>query len=174
MNSQNIIIDIPEELSQYIKEQELMNNDELENLNSNIEQIIKLLLSDNNINSKNIIVSIDTANLEEIRKLNKEYRGVDKSTDVLSFPIFSVQELEQLKQGKGLDLGVLNLGDIYLCLDKIKEQSIEYGTGFLRELLYMITHSMCHLLGYDHETQEDKAIMRNQEEKILNKMGVFK
>ena len=66
----------------------------------------------------------------------------------------------------------IELGDIILCLDVVEEQSIEYGTGFLREILYMITHGMCHLVGYDHIEPEDKKEMRTKEEKILKRIGV--
>ncbi|MNP21706.1 Endoribonuclease YbeY [compost metagenome] len=66
----------------------------------------------------------------------------------------------------------IDLGDIIVCLDVVKEQSIEYDTGVLRELLYMITHATCHLLGYDHEIESDKIAMRKVEESVLNKLGV--
>ncbi|MDD2376900.1 MAG: rRNA maturation RNase YbeY [Clostridia bacterium] len=133
-----------------------------------INKIIEIALEQDNITNKNIYVSIECISKNEIRQLNKEYRNVDKETDVLSFPIFTKEELKDIKFDQ------IELGDIVICIDVVKEQSIEYDTGMKRELLYMITHGICHLLGYDHEIVEDKIIMRAKEEKILNMIGASK
>lgn len=101
-----------------------------------IEEALKL----NNIIEKNIHLSISSASKEGIRKINKKYRDVDKETDVLSFPMFSKEELDKIKFNQ------LEIGDIIICLDVVKAQSLEYNTGEKRELLYMITHGICHLL----------------------------
>ena len=76
------------------------------------------------------------------------------------------------KSNKEKMLKEIELGDIILCLDVVKEQSIEYNTGILRETLYMITHGVCHLMGYDHMVEDEKKEMRALEEKILSKIGV--
>jgi probable rRNA maturation factor len=105
-----------------------------------INKIIELAVQQENITHKEIYVSIGSNTREEIRQLNKDYRNVDRETDVLSFPIFTKEELANTKFDQ------IELGDIVICLDVVKEQSIEYGTGMKRELLYMITHGICHLL----------------------------
>lgn len=140
-------------------------------LNNKVREIIQKLLEIEKLEKYNMSVSIGFATKKEIQKLNKEYRGIDSQTDVLSFPIFSKEEMDELKKEKTI-IPELNLGDVILCMEKIKEQSIEYRTGMKRELLYMITHSLCHLLGYDHIDEEDKKIMRKLEEKILSSIEV--
>lgn len=140
-----------------------------------VEKIVEIALEKNNILNKNISLSIQSASKEEIRKLNCEYRDTDRATDVLSFPIFEREEIDNIKSGNDcIKLKQIELGDIILCLDVIKQQSIEYGTGILREVLYMITHGVCHLLGYDHIIPEEKEEMRTLEEEILGNLGVFK
>lgn len=138
-------------------------DDKIEQYTEDIYNIAKIALEKIN---KNIYFSIRCMTKSEIKKTNKEYRNIDKYTDVLSFPIFSLNEIENIKMPE------IELGDIFLCLEVIEEQSREYSTGFKRELLYMITHGLCHLLGYDHESQEEKIVMREKEEYILNKIGV--
>ena len=81
--------------------------------------------------------------------------------------INNFSSLEESKKVKELELG-----DIIICIDVLQEHAIEYQTGILREMLYMITHGVCHLIGYDHEIEEEKKEMRTLEEKILNKIGV--
>jgi len=105
-----------------------------------INKIIEIALEQDNIKNSNIYVSIECVSKSEIREMNKQYRNVDKETDVLSFPIFTKDELMNVKFDE------IELGDIVICLDVVNEQSIEYDTGMKRELLYMITHGICHLL----------------------------
>lgn len=138
-------------------------NDKMEQY---IESIISLALKEEGLYRVNSHVSISDLSKSEIRKFNKEYRDVDKETDVLSFPIFTKDELESNK------LSNIDLGDILICIDVVKQQSVEYGTGMKREMLYMITHGICHLLGYDHIEENDRLIMRAKEERILSKVGV--
>lgn len=109
-------------------------------MNVYINKIVEVALEQDNIINKEIYVSIGCVSINEIKKLNEEYRDVDKETDVLSFPIFTKEELINTKFDQ------IELGDIVICLDVVKDQSIEYGTGMKRELLYMITHGICHLL----------------------------
>ena len=116
-------------------------------------------------NLPNVYVGVGVVTEGEIQKINSEFRNVDRPTDVLSFPIFSREELEKIKKEKTDE--EMSLGDIVLCMDVIEAHSVEYGTGFNREMLYMIVHGICHLLGYDHEIEEEKKQMRALEEKIL-------
>lgn len=113
----------------------------------------------------NVYIGIGVVTESEIKEINNEYRKVDRATDVLSFPIFTREELAEMKANK-YDTET-SIGDIVLCMDVIERQAIEYGTGFNREMLYMIVHGICHLLGYDHEIEEEKKEMRVLEEKIL-------
>lgn len=144
------------------------------NLNTKINEIITFLLKDQNINVEKVSVCISKETKDGIRKLNKEYRNIDKATDVLSFPIFEKEELESISNEKNLDKVIkeLELGDIILCMEVVEKQSVEYGTGLIRETLYMITHGMCHLLGYDHIVESDKVVMRALEKKVLLAVGV--
>ena len=119
-------------------------------------------------------ISLSFVSLDEIHTLNREYRGVDRPTDVLSFPMFgSIEELEEacaLQDGE--DGQEVPLGDVVICMDKIKEQAEEFGHSTERETVYLFTHSVLHLLGYDHETEEDKRVMRAREEEIMEELGI--
>lgn len=144
-----------------------------EKIKERIYNILKIALREEGLNVDEIFVCIQSVKEDEIRSINKEYRNVDRVTDVLSFPIFSRDELIKISKDENIKkIKQINLGDIIVCLDKVKEQSIEYNTGVEREMLYMITHGICHLLGHDHEEESDKAKMRSLEELILNEIGV--
>lgn len=144
-----------------------------EKIKERIYNILKIALREEGLNVDEIFVCIQSVKEDEIRSINKEYRNVDRVTDVLSFPIFSRDELIKISKDEDIKkIKQINLGDIIVCLDKVKEQSIEYNTGVEREMLYMITHGICHLLGHDHEEESDKVKMRSLEELILNEIGV--
>lgn len=163
----NISIDLDGELVKYIKEK--CGRD----ITHDIEIIINTALEEKNIKEQNVSISISAVGKDEIHQINKEYRNVDRPTDVLSFPIFSREEINEfssLEDSKKVK--ELELGDIIMCIDVLQEHAEEYGTGILREMLYMITHGVCHLLGYDHMIEEEKTEMRALEEKILEKIGV--
>ena len=168
----NLIIDLDESFGKFIKEEYSKDI----NIYEYVEKIIKELLKEQNINVENVLVSIQSASKDEIKSLNNQYRNVDSVTDVLSFPIFSTEELDEIIGEKDnlKKIKELNLGDIIICLDVVKVQALNYNTGNFRELLYMITHGMCHLLGFDHIEPEDKKVMREKEEKVLSKLGVGK
>lgn len=164
-------VDFDERISEYVKE----HTNENINIKDYIEKIVKLALELNNISFENVCISISSASKEEINKLNLEYRNIDRPTDVLSFPIFEREEIEEFKNiPEDKKLKEVELGDIVLCMDIIYSQSVEYGTGIIREVLYMITHGVCHLLGYDHIEADEKVEMRKLEEEILNHLGVSK
>ena len=122
-------------------------------------------------------ISLSFVSLDEIYELNKTYRGVDRPTDVLSFPMFeTIEELEDACAGAaeaGEDgAQLVPLGDVVICMDKIREQAAELGHTEEREMVYLFTHSVLHLLGYDHETEEDKRLMRAREEEIMEELGL--
>ena len=99
-----------------------------------------------------------------IHRLNKEYRGVDRPTDVISFA---------LEDGIKVDTGITRmLGDIYISIDKAKMQANEYGHSFLRELAFLSIHGLLHLLGYDHMKEEDEKVMFKLQEEILDGYGI--
>lgn len=113
---------------------------------------------------------------EEIRRLNKETRGIDKVTDVLSYPsLEDIQGKPLLKEEHPYEIDEeekLLLGSIVVCCQRAKEQAIEYGHSYERELHYLIVHGIMHCLGYDHITDEERAQMREKEEFILAKLGI--
>lgn len=101
-----------------------------------------------------------------IWKLNKEYREIDRPTDVITF---ALEDFEDIKYDN-----FRLLGDIYISLDKAKEQSIEYGHSFKREICFLAVHGFLHLLGYDHMKEEDEKVMFSKQELILNETGITK
>lgn len=113
---------------------------------------------------------------EEIRRLNREVRGVDRVTDVLSFPSLDGIKGEKLLADEHADEldeeERLFLGSIAICEKRAREQAEEYGHSFERELNYLTVHGVLHCLGYDHETEEEKREMREQEEAIMQRMGL--
>ena len=123
------------------------------------------------LDNVNIYINIIFTNPEEIRKLNKEYRKIDKETDVLSFPMFQKEEIDELIKDKENKVTYC-LGDVVVSIERVKEQAIEYGHGFERELAYMLVHGFYHLMGYDHMVDEDKKVMRAKEENILTKINI--
>ena len=135
-----------------------------------IEKVLKKCFEIENIEDKNFYMSIILTTPAEIRKLNKEYRNIDRETDVLSFPMYEKEELETVKKQK--QEWKDTLGDIVISIERVEEQAKEYGHSFEREFAYMIVHGFYHLMGYDHIKEEDKIIMREKEEKVLSKLGI--
>lgn len=114
-----------------------------------------------------LTLSVTFVDKDEIHRLNKQYRNVDRPTDVLSFPQFdSYAYMESWME--------VPLGDVVICSDKAREQAEEFGHSYERELIYLFVHSVFHLLGYDHETEEEKAEMRAAEESVMNKLGIVR
>ena len=114
-------------------------------------------------------VSVTFTDNEGIRALNAEYRGIDKETDVLSFPLTDFEGSEE----PPADEAAISLGDIVVSLEKARTQAEEFGHSFQREVAFLCVHSMLHLLGYDHvNSDEDDAEMRHRQSEILVKMGL--
>lgn len=109
-------------------------------------------------------VSVSFVTNQEIKELNKLYRNVDSETDVLSFPMDDEEEFD----------GIIILGDVILSTEKIKEQALEFGHSFEREMIYLTVHSMLHLLGYDHIDDIEKEEMRTMEKEIMKNLQLFK
>ena len=111
-------------------------------------------------------ISVTFVQPDEIQSLNHAYRGIDRVTDVLSFPQFAdlAEEVPEV--------GEICLGDVVISKDKAEEQAQEFGHAFEREIIYLFVHSVLHLLGYDHEAEADKKIMRQREEEIMQYMEI--
>jgi len=135
-----------------------------------IQKVVKTVLELEKI-QHDVNVYITLTNNEEIHQINKEYRDVDRPTDVLSFPMYEREEIEKLREEKKDEIEEI-LGDIIISIPKIKEQAKEYGHSYERELAYLTTHGMLHLLGYDHMIEEEKVVMREHEEAVLEKLKI--
>lgn len=124
-------------------------------------------------------ISLSVVSLQEIHDINSQHRNIDRPTDVLSFPQLELSEVGKI-DWDSLDLsGSVNydteeviLGDIILCVDRAKEQAIEYGHSLDREICFLVAHSMFHLLGYDHMNQNDENIMIAKQEEVLRELEI--
>lgn len=134
------------------------------------KQVMSACFVEEQIESLNFYISITLTTPEQIHKLNKEYRNVDKETDVLSFPMFEKEEIESIKNNQIKNKIPEVLGDIVISMQKVEEQAKEYGHSFKRELAYMLVHGFYHIMGYDHIKEEDKVKMRPKEENVLTKL----
>lgn len=117
--------------------------------------------------SEDVEISLSFVDADEIHQLNRDYRGVDAETDVLSFPLHEAEEVADLKARQGLGL----LGDIVINRQRVLSQAQEYGHPEREEAVYLAIHSLLHLLGYDHEIETDKRVMRAREEAIMEALG---
>lgn len=138
-----------------------------------ISKVLEKCFEIEGIPNEKFLVSIMLTNPENIKKLNKQYRGIDRATDVLSFPMFEKDEIEQIISEKKWNYDDI-LGDMVISIEQVELQSKEYGHSFERELSYMVVHSFYHLMGYDHMEEEDKKEMREKEEFVLNQMNILR
>lgn len=148
----DIIIDITKEIDAY----EELNEDKL-------EEYIRAVLEEEYESERDVYISVLLTDNEAIREVNREYRNKDSETDVISFAYLEVEE--------EFESPYVTLGDIVISLEKVEAQASEYGHSFDRELYYVLTHGILHLLGYDHIEEEDKVEMRKKEEEILGRHG---
>lgn len=123
----------------------------------------------------NVVLTDDAG----IRELNREYRGIDRATDVLSFPGLNFEQAGVFQIDSRMeadsfdpDTGELMLGDIMLSVDRIRMQAAEYGHSVRREFAFLAAHSMYHLCGYDHMTESEARVMEEKQEKILEDLGI--
>ncbi len=113
-----------------------------------------------------------------IREINRESRGIDAPTDVLSFPAVDFpapSDFEAIREEAALfhpESGELLLGDMVISLERVMAQAAEYGHSPRRELAFLTAHSLYHLLGYDHETEEERLVMEDKQEALLEKLGI--
>ena len=143
--------------------------------NSKYEEIIKKVVEqcfkEENMEDSKLYISITLTTPEHIHEINKQYRNVDRATDVLSFPMFEKEEIDNKIAQKDFEYEDV-LGDIVISIEQVEKQAKEYGHSFEREFAYMLVHGFYHLMGYDHIEEEDKKIMRPKEEKILNELKI--
>ncbi len=135
-----------------------------------INKVLNQCFIEEGLEETNIYVSITLTNPENIRKLNKKYRNIDKETDVLSFPMFEKEEIQNIKKIEYRE----PLGDIVVSVKRVEQQAKEYGHSFERELAYMIVHGFYHLVGEDHIEEKDKLQMRAKEENVLRKLNIIR
>ena len=115
---------------------------------------------------------------EEIQRTNREFRDIDRITDVLSFPMLDFDapgDFSHAEEDDSCfhpDTGELLLGDIMICIPRMQEQAQSYGHGQIREFAFLIAHSMLHLMGYDHMTPEEAAVMEKKQAEILENLGI--
>ncbi len=125
--------------------------------------ILKFAVKKENV--ENAFFNVIFVDNEYIHKINKEYRGKDMPTDVITF---ALEDNEDIK----MDIRVL--GDIFISLDKASEQATEYNHSKTRELAFLLIHGFYHLLGYDHNTKEQEIIMMAKQEEVLNEFGIHR
>ena len=131
---------------------------EIEKINDFLNFVVK------KENLDNCLFNVILVDNKYIHQLNKEYRGIDKETDVISFAL--EDNIDEIK----LDFRVL--GDIYISVDKARKQAKEFGHSFLRELSFLTIHGLLHLLGYDHMTKEEEKIMFKKQDELLNEFKI--
>lgn len=145
-----------------------------------LEQVIRAAIAEEKC-PYDCEINLTLTNNEGIRTLNQEFRGLDVPTDVLSFPMvdyevpgdFSHLELPEAKNMYfNLESGELLLGDIVISVERAKEQAQEYGHSLEREISFLTAHSMLHLMGYDHMEEEEREVMEQKQEEILQKLGI--
>lgn len=153
---------------------QIQNRQERYKLSESIKKIIensilnalKIFLKDESYE-----VSVIVVDNEYIKQLNKIYRNIEKETDVLSFPIFEFKN-GKLQEDIYIVEDEIPLGDIVISIEKAYDQAKEFGHSLEREMAYLTVHSVLHLLGFDHIDEDDKKIMREYEEKVLQGMGL--
>ncbi len=153
-----------------ILEIEFLDIDENEEYKKIIRKVIETCFEEEKLQNSKLYVNVILTNPKNIKEINTKFRNIEKETDVLSFPMFEKEDIEIFKNSENEIEEVL--GDIIVSIERVKEQAIEYGHSFERELAYMIVHGFYHLMGYDHMTEEDKSKMRPKEEKILEKLKI--
>ena len=142
-----------------------------------IDRVVEKCFEIENLDENKVYVAITLTTPEEIREINKEFRKIDKETDVLSFPIFEKKDIDMLRKNREIvdeDMPQDVLGDIIISMKKVEEQAKEYGHSVERELAYMVVHGFYHLMGYDHMVEEDKKVMREKEEKVLESLDIVR
>lgn len=136
-----------------------LTNEKIDEINE-LDAYTKYLLDYMKIDASFSVIIVDN---EKIHEINKQYRGIDRPTDVISFA---------LEEDENYEVKMRLLGDIYISIDKVYEQAKEYNHSVKRELFFLVTHGFLHLLGYDHMEKDEEEEMFSLQEKILDSYGV--
>lgn len=144
-------------------------NKEASAFKGNIKEIYETALKEVGI-SENILVNVALVSAEKIKNLNKEYRGVDRVTDVLSFPM--IDNFSNIENEADFFTGVCNIGDIYINLERAKEQAEEYGHSLKREFCFLALHGFLHLLGFDHMEKDEEKEMFELQNIVMQKVNI--
>ena len=155
-------------------------NEEFEfNVEELIKELVKTVLKTEEVPFTDVSLNVSFTDDEGIREINKEFRDMDKATDVLSFPAIDFEVPADFTGIEGdepdyfdPDTGELILGDIMISLERAHLQAEEYGHSFRREIAFLITHSLLHLLGYDHMDDEERAVMEEKQENVLGLLNI--
>lgn len=158
-------------------------NETEESFDFDIDELVKLLtrtvLEQEGVPFKDISLNVSFTDNENIRNINRDFRNIDKETDVLSFPAIDFESPADFSRIAEADIeyfdpdtNELILGDIMISLEKAHEQAKEYGHSYKREIAFLITHSLLHLLGYDHMTDEERLIMEEKQKNILDLLNI--
>lgn len=150
---------------------EFLNIKEKEEYENIISKVLDKCFEVEHLPKDKLLVSVTLTNPENIKKINKEYRKIDRPTDVLSFPMFEKEEIDEIVKSQKWEYTDI-LGDMVISIEQVENQAKEFGHSFERELSYMVVHSFYHLMGYDHIKEEDKQKMRPKEEYVLNELGI--
>ena len=126
-----------------------------------VKKVIKKAMEMEEIDAELNIIIVDD---NYIWKLNKDYRHIDRPTDVISFALEDTEDVTVYEERV--------LGDIYICLDKVHEQAKEYGHTEIREMAFLIVHGLLHLLGYDHMKPDEEKVMFGKQDKILEELEI--
>jgi len=135
-------------------------------IEDSVANTLKIFLQEENFEVSVLIVDNNL-----IKELNRNYRNINKETDVLSFPIFEFKN-GQLQEDIVIVEDEIPLGDIVISIEKALQQAKEFGHSLEREVAYLTVHSVLHLLGFDHIEEDDRKVMRKYEEQILDSMGL--
>lgn len=160
-----------------------VDNDTDEIFDFDINELIKLLTDEvmNRLDCpfKDYSLNVTFTDDESIHEVNKEFRDIDRATDVLSFPAIEFEnqgDFSFIEEGDpdyfDIDTNELILGDIMISLERAHAQAEEYGHSFKREVAFLITHSLLHLSGYDHIDEEERLVMEELQDEILNSVGI--
>ena len=135
-----------------------------------IDNAISCIFRDKDL-PEELDVNVLIVSEDDIRQINNDSRGIDSVTDVLSFPYYDIEE-PGVFEGVIYEDGENILGDMIICAEKVISQAQEYGHSQMRELSFLTVHSMLHLIGYDHIEEEDGELMRSEEKRIMDILGI--
>lgn len=147
---------------------DIKSNKNYENI---ISKVVKKCFEIEHLENSKLYIEITLTTPENIKKINEQYRKINKETDVLSFPMFDKQEIDKKIELNDFEYEDI-LGAIVISIEQVEKQAVEYEHSFERELAYMVVHGFYHLMGYDHIDEADKVIMRKKEENVLNVLEI--